>query len=253
MRSLSLFAPEHMPLLAAGQPLLPVLLSTLAREGFSLQDGDVLVLAQKIVSKAEGRYRDLAEVQPSQAAHDYATRCRKDPRYVQAVLDESQAVLRCVPGTLIVRHRLGLTMANAGIDQSNIDAAGRERVLLLPAQPDLSAAQLRQGLKEAMGVDLAVLISDSFGRPWRLGTTGVCIGCAGIEPLDDRRGQPDLYGRTLQMTQSATADAIAASAGLLMGEAAEGRPVAVLRGWQLTPDNRPASLLLRPGNQDLFQ
>jgi len=253
MRSLSLVAPEHVPLIAAGQPLLPVLLHTFATEGPALQDGDVLVLAQKIVSKSENRYRDLADIVPGEAARQYAAICHKDPRYIQAVLDESQAVLRCVPQTFIVRHRLGFTMANAGIDQSNIDAAGRERVLLLPAQPDLSAAQLRQGLRDALGVDVGVLISDSFGRPWRLGTTGVCIGCAGLEPLDDRRGEADLYGRPLQMTQSATADAIAAAACLLMGEAAEGRPVAVLRGWRLTPDNRPASRLLRPGTQDLFQ
>ncbi len=253
MAELSLFAPERFPLIQPGQPLVPVIADVLAATGFELADGDILVLAQKIVSKSENRFLDLATVQPGDSAREHAATCLKDPRFVQAVLDESSAVVRCVPNVLIVRHRLGFTLANAGIDQSNIEAGGREMVLLLPRDPDHSAARLRQQLRDSLGVAVGVVISDSFGRPWRLGTTGVCIGCAGVEPIRDQRGQRDLHGRTLQVTQPAIGDQIAGAACLLMGEAAEGRPLVVMRGFPTIADNRPATELLRAGDEDLFR
>lgn len=253
MARLSLFAPDNFPLIQPGQALLPAIVDSLAQGGQPLADNDILVLAQKIVSKSENRFIDLGAITPTDEARDYAAQCLKEPRFIQAVLNESAAVVRCVPHVFIVRHKLGFTLANAGIDQSNIDSAGRELALLLPQDPDASAARLRQQIRDTLGVNMGVVISDSFGRPWRLGTTGVCIGCAGVEPIRDQRGQKDLYGRTLQVTQPAIGDEIAAAACLLMGEASEGRPIAVLRGLDVIADNRPATALVRAGNEDLFR
>jgi len=253
MASLSLFAFDNFPLIHPGQPLLPAILGSLKHSGQTLADSDILVLAQKIVSKSENRFIDLAEIVPSDQARTYAAQCHKDPRFIQAVLNETAAVVRCVPNVFIVRHRLGFTLANAGIDQSNIDPAGRDLALLLPENPDRSAAALRRQIRDALGVDVAVVISDSFGRPWRLGTTGVCIGCAGIEPIRDQRGEKDLFGRTLQVTQPAIGDEIAAAACLLMGEADEGRPFAVLRGLPIIAADLPAAALVRSGSEDLFR
>lgn len=253
MASLSLFAPDNFPLIHPGQPLLPAIVDSLEHSGHTLADSDILVLAQKIVSKSENRFIDLAAIDPSDEARSYAAQCHKDPRFIQAVLNETAAVVRCAPNVFIVRHRLGFTLANAGIDQSNIDPGGRELALLLPENPDRSAAALRRQIRDALGVEVAVVISDSFGRPWRLGTTGVCIGCAGIEPIRDQRGEKDLYGRTLQVTQPAIGDEIAAAACLLMGEADEGRPLAVLRGLPIIAADLPATTLVRGGNEDLFR
>jgi len=257
MTALSLFAPSGFPLVQPGQPLLPLISAALVADDMQLADGDILVLAQKIVSKSENRLRDLAAIEPGDEARRLAAICLKDPRFVQAVLDESSAVVRCVPNVLIVRHRRGFTLANAGIDQSNVDHAAtgenRELLLLLPENPDHSAARLRQQVREALGVDVGVVISDSFGRPWRLGTTGVCIGCAGVEPIRDQRGDVDLYGRTLQVTQPAIGDQIAGAACLLMGEAAEGRPLVVVRGFSTIAEDRQATELVRAGREDLFR
>jgi len=253
MSRLSLFAPDNFPLIQPGQPLLPAIVDSLQQSDFTFADNDILVLAQKIVSKSENRFIDLSTVIPGDEARDYATQCHKDPRFIQAVLNETAAIVRCVPNVFIVRHKLGFTMANAGIDQSNIDSGGRELALLLPQYPDASAAGLRRQIRYTLGVNVGVVISDSFGRPWRLGTTGVCIGCAGIEPIRDQRGQKDLYGRTLKVTQPAIGDEIAAAACLLMGEASEGRPLAVLRGLEVVADNLPATALVRSGNENLFR
>jgi len=255
MTTLSLIAPDSFPFIQSGQPLLPAIVDSLAASDVALTDGDILVVAQKIVSKSENRLRDLAAIEPGDEARRYAAICLKDARFIQAVLDESSAVVRCVPNVFIVRHRRGFTLANAGIDQSNIDhgGAGRELVLLLPEDPDHSAALLRRQIRDVLGVDVGVVISDSFGRPWRLGTTGVCIGCAGVEPIRDQRGGADLYGRTLQVTQPAIGDQIAGAACLLMGEAAEGRPLVVMRGFPTIAENRSATELVRAGNEDLFR
>jgi coenzyme F420-0:L-glutamate ligase / coenzyme F420-1:gamma-L-glutamate ligase len=220
----------------------------------TLRDGDVLVLVQKIVSKAENRYVDLTTIEPSNEARELAQRCRKDPRLVELVLRESTEVVRAVPDVLIVRHRLGFVVANAAIDQSNLPQGG-DRALLLPVDPDASAAALRARIKQRLGVEVAVLISDSFGRPWRMGVSGVCVGCAGLSSLVDLRGTLDRHGRPLQVTQLAVADQLCATATLVCGEAAEGRPMLIIRGvpQQYLNSTRGACDLVRPLHQDLFR
>ena len=187
-KRLEIFAPEYFPLVEPGDFLPQLILDALNKEDSALENGDVLVLAQKIISKSEGRYVELQDVDPCARAQDLARKCDKDPRLVQLILDESSEVLRCVPGIIVVRHRLGLVMANAGIDHSNIRGGTEgQRVLLLPENPDQSARRLKKDLEKLSGLELAVIINDSFGRPWRLGTTAVCIGCAGIVSLYDQR------------------------------------------------------------------
>ncbi|RTL94786.1 coenzyme F420-0:L-glutamate ligase [Ancylobacter aquaticus] len=250
---LELIALPGFPLVGQGDDLCRLVVEGVAWAGVEFQDGDVVVLAQKIVSKAEGRLVDLAAIEPSTEAKTLAGQVLKDPRLVELVLRESRRVVRARPHVLIVEHRLGLIMANAGIDQSNIDADGREMALLLPQDPDASAESLRARLYQASGAAVGVVINDSFGRPWRRGTTGTAIGAAGLPALIDRRGDPDLFGRALQITQIGHADEIAAAASLLMGPADEGRPVVLLRGltWRAPPN--PAAALLRPEAEDLFR
>lgn len=228
----------------AGDDLAAVLGGALARLGLAVRPGDVLVVAQKIVSKAEGRLVALAGVEPGAEALALAAQTGKDPRVVELILAESTAIVRQVPGLLIVRHRLGLVMANAGIDRSN--AGGGDHALLLPEDPDGSAARL------AAGLGCAVVISDSFGRPWRLGVVNVAIGAAGIPAWVDRRGEADRDGRRLEATEVATGDLIASAAGLVMGEGSEGIPAALVRGCPLHGPERPARALVRPARQDLF-
>ncbi|MDW8258354.1 MAG: coenzyme F420-0:L-glutamate ligase [Gammaproteobacteria bacterium] len=246
-----------MPEVRCGDPLDELLADRLRRDGWTLQAFDILVVAQKIVSKAEGRQRDLDDVAPTAQAERLAALTGKDPRLVQLVLDESTAVLRTAPDVLIVRHRLGYVMANAGIDRSNVPAGpdGRERVLLLPVDPDRSAARLRGALQQSFGLNgpFGVVISDSFGRPWRQGVVNIAIGAAGLPALLDRRGEPDRDGRRLAMTEVGFADAVAAAAGLAMGEAAESTPAVLLRGLRWHAAERPAAALIRPLEQDLFQ
>lgn len=215
--------------------------------------GDALVVTQKIVSKAEGRFVDLADVTPGTEALRLAGITRKDPRLVELILSESTAVVRAVPNVLIMRHRHGHVMANAGIDQSNIGSSGSDRVLLLPIDPDASAERLRQGLGECFEAAPAVIISDSFGRPWRNGVVCVAIGASGLPALIDRRGELDRDGRPLEVTQIALADMIATAAGLATGEGAEGIPAALLRGAAWPKGSSLASSLVRPLEQDLFR
>jgi coenzyme F420-0:L-glutamate ligase/coenzyme F420-1:gamma-L-glutamate ligase len=252
-KRLEIVAPEHFPLVEPGDFLPRQILDTLQQEQFPLQSGDVIVLAQKIVSKSENRLVDVADVEPSPDALEWAQKCDKDPRLVQLILDESSEVLRCVPGVLIVRHRLGFVMANAGIDHSNVSGSAEgQRVLLLPEDPDRSARKLQAQLSQITGLDLAVIISDSFGRPWRLGTTGVCIGCAGIASLLDRRGDLDLFGQELKVTQVAVGDELATAASILMGQTNEARPLVIIRGVEFPLEPAPAQHLLRPAEEDLF-
>jgi coenzyme F420-0:L-glutamate ligase / coenzyme F420-1:gamma-L-glutamate ligase len=218
------------------------------------EDGDVLVVAQKIVSKAERRYVDVASVRPSERAIALAAEVDKDPRFVEVVLSEAKRVVRHRPGLLIVEHRLGFVMANAGIDHSNVAAQdGGERVLLLPVDPDGSAHALRQRLMDVFGVAIAVIISDSFGRPWRKGTVGVAIGAAGLPAFVDLRGHLDLFGRELLVTETGFADEIAAAAGLLMGQADEAVPIVLVRGLGWSAPDMPAAALVRPVEHDLFR
>jgi coenzyme F420-0:L-glutamate ligase/coenzyme F420-1:gamma-L-glutamate ligase len=253
-RRVELIAPAGFPLIRPGDDLAAAILATCAAADVRLQDGDVVVLAQKIVSKAEGRYLDLAAVSPSTQAVELARTCEKDPRLVEAILSESSEVVRCRPGLIIVRHRLGFVLANAGVDHSNLPASeGGERVLLLPADPDASAARLRAALRAATGVDPAVMIIDSLGRAWRVGTCGACIGAAGVETVQDLRGQPDLFGRTLVSTIVGVGDEIAAAASLVMGQADEGTPLVVARGLARRTPEGAARDLVRPLPQDLFR
>jgi len=215
-----------------------------------LQTHDVIVVAQKIVSKAEGRLVRLDDVAPSQRALELAAITQKDARLVELILSESTDVLRAVPGVLLVRHRLGLVMANAGIDRSNLDAANS--ALLLPVAPDTSAARLRERLGARLGILPAIVISDSFGRAWRMGTVNIAIGAAGLPSLVDWRGRMDRYRRMLESTLVAFADAVAAAAGLVMGEAAEGCPAVHISGLRWEAPDQNAAALIRPRGEDLF-
>ncbi len=243
--SLQLFALPGLPMVRAGDDLPPLLEDAMTRAGLMPEPGDVLAVAQKIVSKAEVRSIALASVQPSQAARDLAEQTGKDARLVELILSESQYVVRARPNLIIVKHRLGFVMANAGIDQSNIGADGH--ALLLPRDPDGSAAALSARL------GLPVVITDSFGRAWRRGTVGVAIGAAGLPALRDLRGQPDLFDRTLMVSITGFADEIAAAAGLVMGQGAEGQPAVLLRGLSWSGAVNPAAELLRHAQEDLFQ
>ena len=251
---LRLIALPGFPQVAGGDDLAALTVAALARGGLALRIGDVLVFAQKVISKAEGRRIDLATIEPSAAALELARTVQKDPRLVELVLRESRRVVRSAPDVLIVEHRLGLIMANAGIDQSNVaDPAGGEFALLLPEDPDASAARLRDQLRALTGCEPGIVISDSFGRPWRVGTVGVAIGCAGFPATLDLRGQKDLYGRPLRVTVVGHADEIASAASVLMGQGSEARPVILARGVASPAPHQPAAALIRPAQQDLFR
>lgn len=251
--TLTLTALDGLGEITPGQSIVETIIAALRANALALGDEMVVVLCQKIVSKAENRYVELATISPSPRAKELAALCEKDPCLVELVLRESSAVLRCVKDVLIVRHRLGFVVANAGIDQSNIPNAAA-RVLLLPEDPDVSAAAIRTDLAQRLRVRVGVIISDSFGRPWRLGVCGTAIGCAGLTALIDLRGKPDRFGRPLRVTQVAVADEIAAAATLVMGEADEGRPIVIVSGVALEyfSEDGSATQLLRPAQQDLF-
>ena len=248
---ITLTALPDIPLIQPGDDLVAIALAGLARAGLTLADGDVLVAASKIISKAEGRLVRLAEVEVAPEAEALASVIDKDPRLVTLILAESAEVLRTRPGLIIVEHRLGFVCANAGIDQSNIE--GDDVALLLPADPDASARRLREGLQAATGADIAVVINDSHGRAWRLGTVGVAIGVAGLLPLTDRRGDADLFGRELRVTVLGAADEIAAAASLLQGGADEALPLVHMRGVPYVPGEGRLQDLLRPKAMDLFR
>ena len=241
-------------LVEPGDDLGEITVAALRGNGLVPKDGDVLVVAQKIVSKAEGRYVDVSTVRPSERAIALAAEVDKDPRFVEVVLSESKRVVRHRPGLLIVEHCLGFVMANAGIDHSNVAAEdGTERVLLLPVDPDGSAQALRWHLMDVFRIGLGVIISDSFGRPWRKGAVGVALGAAGLPAFVDLRGRPDLFGRELLVTETGFADEIAAAAGLLMGQADEAVPMVLARGLAWSAPDLPAAALVRPAEHDLFR
>ena len=254
MGSLELHAVGGLPMVQAGDDLAAMLGDAIAAGGFVPRDQDVVVVAQKIVSKAEGRVVEVAEIVPSAEARRLGAEIGKDSRLVEIVLGESRRVVRARPNLLIVEHRLGLVMANAGVDQSNVAPEdGVHRALLLPVDPDASAARLSAALGLRFGVRLAVIISDSFGRAWRRGTMGVAIGAAGLPSVIDLRGQPDLFGRKLEVSIIGFADEIAAAASLLQGQAAEGRPVVLVRGLTWSAPEAPAGALIRSAEEDLFR
>lgn len=252
--TLTLF--PHIPLIQSGEDLADILLQSAMVASIQWQDGDIAVLAQKIVSKAEGRVARLSSVCPSRAAYQLAEQSGKDPRLAELILRESKAILRVRSGTVIVEHRLGFICANAGIDHSNVQGAEgdpEDWVLLLPENPDRSAEIIRQKLENETGCHLGVLIIDSHGRAWRMGTVGTAIGLSGLPGLADLRGQPDLFGFRLRITQVGVADELAAAASLLMGQAAEGTPAVHVRGFPYALREATLQELLRPEEQDLFR
>ena len=253
-RPLQLLPLEDFPLVEPGDQLAHLLLQNLRHNRLTPESGDILVVAQKIVSKAENRYVRLAEVEPGAEALRLAGQVDKDPRLLELVLRESRQVLRVHPGVIIVEHRLGYVHANAGIDKSNIPFDSEDpQVLLLPEDPDASARRLLRLLTDEFEAPLAVIINDSAGRAWRNGTVGMAIGCAGIEPLADQIGDPDLYGRPLEVTQVAVADELAAAASLVMGQADEACPAVLVKGARWQPADCGQRPLLRPLQQDLFR
>ncbi|TVS16343.1 MAG: coenzyme F420-0:L-glutamate ligase [Gammaproteobacteria bacterium] len=254
---LDILALPGIPQVGEGDDLAELLLAALGRAGLTLAAGDVLVLAQKIVSKAEGRLIRLADVQPSPEAEQLATDTGKDPRLVQLILNESAAVVRVRkgnPGVIVVEHRLGWVHANAGIDQSNVSGGDPGAwALLLPEDPDASAARLRATLHARTDVHVGVLINDSFGRAWRVGTCGTAIGSAGITAVEDLRGHADLFGRPLEVTVVGRGDEIAAAASLVMGQSGEGTPAVLVRGLAAEDSSATAADLIRPRQEDLFR
>lgn len=255
-RSLCLTALEGIPIVKSGDDLAEIIIVSLDRMGLTLENGDVLVLAQKIVSKSEGRYINLSTVQASEKARELAILLEKRPELVECILQESNEVLRTRPGTIIVEQKNGFVCANAGIDHSNIHGpwgAEEDWVLLLPEDSDLSAATIRASLEKKYNCHLAVLIIDSHGRAWRNGVVGVCIGCSGMPALVDMRGQDDLYNYKLRVTTIAAADELAAGASLLMGQAREGTPVVLVRGFPYEFREGSSKELLREKERDLFR
>ena len=254
--SLTLTPMINIPLIRRDDNLADIIVASLHDSGIMLEDKDIFVVAQKIVSKAEGRAVNLVTVTPSPHAIELAKQTDKDPRVVELMLQESNEVLRTRPGTIVVEHRLGFVCANAGIDHSNVAGVGdsaEEWVLLLPADPDQSAEKIRSEIQSKTGKQVGILIIDSHGRAWRNGTVGVTIGIAGLPGVVDLRGKPDLFDFTLRVTQVGAADELAAAASLVMGQASEGTPVVHVHGFPY--ELRDASLkeILRPKEQDLFR
>lgn len=242
------------PMVQPGDDLAALAISALVDAAIAPAPGDVLVVAQKIVSKAENRFVDVASVAPSDAARKLAEETKKDARFCEVVLSESKRVVRHRENLIIAEHQRGWVMANAGIDHSNVAPGDRhERVLLLPADPDASARALREELVASYGVPIAVIISDSFGRPFRRGTVGIALGSAGLPALIDWRGHPDLFGRPLEVTETGFADEIAAAASLVMGQADEAVPLVLVRGLSWTAPDADAAALVRPSEHDLFR
>lgn len=257
---LCLTAIDNMPMVEPGDDLVELIMAGLEAMDETLQNDDVVVVAQKIVSKAENRYVDLKTITPTEAAIRLGEEVDKDPRKVQVILDESNEVVRKREGVLIVEHRLGFVQANAGVDQSNIVQEGEEEeeiCLLLPIDPDGSAATLREGFRQKAGVTVGVIINDSLGRAWRNGTLGLAIGVAGFTALEDYIGKTDIYGRELVVTQVGAADEMAAGASLVMGQTNEKTPAVLVRGYKPADPEDPAlrgiKPLLRPREMDLFR
>jgi coenzyme F420-0:L-glutamate ligase / coenzyme F420-1:gamma-L-glutamate ligase len=253
VRSMTVFTLPGIPEVQAGDDLAALIADALEAAGEVLEAGDIIVAAQKIVSKAEGRYIELADMKPSEEALEWAAKTEKDPRLVQAILDETEQVLRWRPNLLVVEHKRGWVMANAGADQSNIEGAEGERVLMLPLDPDASAAEIRSGLQDRYGGPLGVIIADSVGRAWRVGTVGLALGASGVRVMADIRGELDRQGRELKVSIVGAGDEIAAAANLLIGEAAEGTPVAIVRGLDMLDTDQSGADLVRASSEDLFR
>jgi coenzyme F420-0:L-glutamate ligase / coenzyme F420-1:gamma-L-glutamate ligase len=256
LSALTLTQLQNIPLIRQNDNLADILLKSLRDTKVELQNDDIIVLAQKIVSKSEGRMRNVADIVPSSRALELAEKTQKDARIVELMLQESNEVLRTRVGAIIVEHKLGFICANAGIDHSNVAGLGsnkEEWVLLLPENPDESARRIRDEIRQKTGVNLGVMIIDSHGRAWRNGTVGICIGLSGIPAVIDERGWKDLFGYTLQVTVVGVADELAAAASLMMGQAAEGTPAVHVRGFPYPLREGSLKELIRPKEQDMFR
>ncbi|MGO9449890.1 MAG: coenzyme F420-0:L-glutamate ligase [Candidatus Binataceae bacterium] len=250
MRSITLTAIEGIPMVNAGDDLAALIAAGLDHTGLKPVAGDILVVCQKVISKAEGRVVNLSDIEPSEFANNLAQRWEKDPRAVEIVLRQTNRIVRNDRGVIIVETGPGWICANAGVDESN--SLSDDRAILLPVDPDASAAKIRTGMRNLYGVDIAVLVTDTFGRPWRDGLTEICLGIAGMNPIQDLRGTTDLGGRELQHTVVAIADELAAAAGLLMEKAAA-VPAILVRGYAYQPFDGSAKVLIRPAEADLFR
>ncbi len=254
--TLTLKPVTDLPMIQPGDNLAQLVFDALKHNEITLEANDILVFAQKIVSKAEGRLVNLTQVTPSSEAVDLAKRCEKDPRFIELVLRESKSVLRVRPGLIVVEHKQGFICANAGIDHSNVRGSwgnAEDWVLLLPEDADASADRIRQGMERLSGVSLGVMIIDSHGRAWRNGTVGVAIGVSQVPGIVDMRGKPDLFGYTLRVTMIAAADELAAGASLVMGQADECTPVIHVRGFPYALRRSRLNELIRPKDQDMFR
>ena len=242
-----------MPLIQPGQDLSDEIINAIASESILVDDGDVIAIAQKIVSKSENRYLDISSLRPSEEAKTLSKQIDKDPKFIQAILNESKKVVRYRMGVLIVEHKLGFIHANAGIDRSNIDQE-QDIVLLLPEDPDESAKEISQSLSQFFKKNVSVIITDTMCRPFRNGIVGFTIGSHNIECILDERGQKDLYGNELKVTQIGIADELAAAASLLMGQAAQKKPVVIIKGYKFKQNNLSDSQsLIRGEEEDLFR
>ncbi|MBD87334.1 MAG: coenzyme F420-0:L-glutamate ligase [Rhodospirillaceae bacterium] len=250
---LTFTALRNVPLVHSGDDLVSIVIGACAESNEKLCDGDILLLAQKIVSKSEGRSVSLVDVIPSKAALVLAKSSNKDPRLVEVILRESNEVIRQREGALIVENRQGVVLANAGIDMSNVEQESGDTVLLLPKDPNLSCVRLKDEIRRRTGTKVGVVINDSLGRAFRNGTVGAALGAAGVPTLVDLSGTQDLFGRPLRVTQVAIADELAAAASLLMGQADEGQPIVLLRGFRCDAETGTAQDLIRAKEQDLFR
>lgn len=256
MAKLTLQTLDNFPMIEPGDDLVEIIASVVTKQAIDIEENDILVLAQKIVSKAENRYRNLSDVVPSAEANQYAERTDKDPRLLELILSESKKVLRCRSNLIIVEHKLGFVCANAGIDHSNVflpEGHADDWVLLLPEDPEKSANKIAEGLSNRFGKQVGVLIIDSHGRAWRNGIIGTCIGLAGVPGLVDMRGSKDLFGYNLRATLIGAADELAAAASLVMGQAKEGTPVVHVRGFPYPLRKGSYQELIRPEAEDMFR
>ena len=254
MKNLQLIAIEGIPLIEPGDNLVKIIIQAVKEQKIKLKSGDILVIAQKIVSKSENRYAYLKEVIPSSEAFRIAKKTEKDPKLVQLILNESARVIRYKKGLMVVENKLGFVHANAGIDKSNIEINNdNPKVLLLPKNPDGSALSIKKGIFRKIELNLGIIINDSSGRAWRKGIVGIAIGSSGVEALSDLRGKTDLYGNTLEITEVGKADEIASAASLLMGQADEGFPVILVKGVTASNEVSDVKSLLRDRSEDLFR
>ena len=253
---INIFALNGVPLVKPGDDLVEIIKDALIVSNERLQDDDIVVIAQKIISKAEGRIVSLNSVKPSPQAEALATKLEKDPRQIELVLQESKEIVRSKPGVVIVEQNLGLVMANAGIDRSNVvdqDNDHDEYVLLLPEDPDASCDLIRHGINQRLGVKVGIIVNDSVGRAWRIGTTGHAIGISGLPAVIDLRGELDMFGKELLVSEQAVADELASAASLLQGQASEGMPVVVIRGFNSDAEKQKATALIRDREMDMFR